>query len=96
MQSIVGTWKLLHATARDAAGAARPLPYGGSLKLTDIDSAHAFDRRSMEESIAGAIRELDKAVPFSRIVPFQLAPNRRRGRFAELWPGKLRGDLGMP
>jgi hypothetical protein len=29
MQSIVGTWKLLHATARDAAGAARPLPYGG-------------------------------------------------------------------
>jgi hypothetical protein len=40
--------------------------------------AHAFDRRSMEESIAGAIRELDKAVPFSTIVPFQLAPNRRR------------------
>jgi Lipocalin-like domain len=29
MQSIVGTWKLLLATARDAAGAARPLPYGG-------------------------------------------------------------------
>src|ERR1700720_4539761 len=29
MQSIVGAWKLLHATARDAAGAARPLPYGG-------------------------------------------------------------------
>src|SRR5580704_5800131 len=29
MQSIVGTWKLLHATARDAAGAARPLPHGG-------------------------------------------------------------------
>jgi hypothetical protein len=29
MQSIVGTWKLLHATARDAPGAARPLPYGG-------------------------------------------------------------------
>src|SRR5580692_8674606 len=29
MQSIVGTWKLLHATARDAAGAAHPLPYGG-------------------------------------------------------------------
>jgi hypothetical protein len=29
MQSIVGTWKLLHATARDPAGAARPLPYGG-------------------------------------------------------------------
>src|ERR1700737_1413661 len=29
MQSIVGTWKLLHATVRDAAGAARPLPYGG-------------------------------------------------------------------
>src|SRR6201997_3012973 len=29
MPSIVGTWKLLHATARDAAGAARPSPYGG-------------------------------------------------------------------
>jgi hypothetical protein len=29
MLSIVGTWKLLHATARDAAGAARPSPYGG-------------------------------------------------------------------
>src|SRR5258705_4365654 len=29
MESIVGTWKLPHATARDAAGAARPLPYGG-------------------------------------------------------------------
>src|SRR6516164_6329722 len=29
MQSIVDTWKFLHATARDAAGAARPLPYGG-------------------------------------------------------------------
>jgi hypothetical protein len=29
MPSIVGTWKLLHATARDAAGTARPSPYGG-------------------------------------------------------------------
>src|SRR5215471_16559973 len=29
MPSIVGTWKLVYATARDAAGAARPLPYGG-------------------------------------------------------------------
>ena len=29
MPSIVGTWKLLHATARDAAGTARPAPYGG-------------------------------------------------------------------
>ena len=29
MPSIVGTWKLLHATARDAAGALRPSPYGG-------------------------------------------------------------------
>jgi hypothetical protein len=29
MPSIVGTWKLLHATARDAAGAAHPSPYGG-------------------------------------------------------------------
>ena len=28
MPSIVGTWKLVHATARDAAGAARPSPYG--------------------------------------------------------------------
>src|SRR5438067_12312048 len=29
MPSIVGTWKLLHATPRDAAGTARPSPYGG-------------------------------------------------------------------
>jgi hypothetical protein len=29
MPSIVGTWKLLHTTARDAAGTARPSPYGG-------------------------------------------------------------------
>jgi hypothetical protein len=29
MQYIVGTWKLLHTTARDAAGTARPSPYGG-------------------------------------------------------------------
>jgi Lipocalin-like domain len=29
MRSIVGTWKLVHAVARDAAGAARPAPYGG-------------------------------------------------------------------
>jgi hypothetical protein len=29
MPSIVGTWKLVHATARDAAGTALPLPYGG-------------------------------------------------------------------
>ena len=28
-RSLVGTWKLVHATARDAAGAARPSPYGG-------------------------------------------------------------------
>ena len=30
MLSIVGTWKLLHTTARDATGAARPAPYGGN------------------------------------------------------------------
>src|SRR5690348_14975960 len=29
MPSIVGTWKLLHTTARDAADTARPAPYGG-------------------------------------------------------------------
>ena len=29
MPSIVGTGKLAHATARDAAGAGRPAPYGG-------------------------------------------------------------------
>jgi Lipocalin-like domain len=29
MPSIVGTWKLVHVIARDAAGAARPSPYGG-------------------------------------------------------------------
>ena len=30
MPSIVGTWKLVHATARDAAGTARLSPYGGN------------------------------------------------------------------
>jgi lipocalin-like protein len=30
MPSIVGTWKLLRATARDSAGTARPAPYGGN------------------------------------------------------------------
>src|ERR1700730_10778830 len=29
MPSIVGTWKLVDATARDAAGTARPAAYGG-------------------------------------------------------------------
>ncbi len=29
MPSIIGTWKLVHATARDAAGNALPPPYGG-------------------------------------------------------------------
>jgi hypothetical protein len=29
MPSIVGTWKLVEATARDAAGKALPTPYGG-------------------------------------------------------------------
>jgi hypothetical protein len=29
MPSIVGTWKLVSATARDTAGAALPAPYGG-------------------------------------------------------------------
>jgi Lipocalin-like domain len=29
MPSIVGTWKLVYATARDAAGTALPAPYGG-------------------------------------------------------------------
>jgi hypothetical protein len=29
MPSIVGTWKLLYATARDAAGTPLPAPYGG-------------------------------------------------------------------
>ena len=29
MPSIVGTWKLLHATARDSAGRTRAAPYGG-------------------------------------------------------------------
>jgi hypothetical protein len=49
----------------------------------------------MEESIAGPVRELDKAVPLSRIEPFQFTPNRRRGRLTELCFGKLRRDLGM-
>jgi hypothetical protein len=57
--------------------------------------AYAYDRGSMEESIAGPVRELDEAVPLSRIEPFQFTPNRRRGRLTELCFGKLRRDLGM-
>ncbi|MFZ3236729.1 MAG: lipocalin-like domain-containing protein [Stellaceae bacterium] len=30
MPSIVGTWKLIRASARDARGAALPAPYGGN------------------------------------------------------------------
>src|ERR1700731_4484727 len=40
MQSIVGTWRLLHATARDAGGAASPLPYGGDALGRLSFSAH--------------------------------------------------------
>ena len=29
MPSVVGTWKLVHVTARDAVGAMRPSPYDG-------------------------------------------------------------------
>jgi lipocalin-like protein len=29
MPSIIGTWKLVHATARDSGGTPLPLPYGG-------------------------------------------------------------------
>jgi hypothetical protein len=57
--------------------------------------AYAYDRGSMEESIAGPVRELDEAVPLSRIEPFQFTPNRRRGRLTESCFGKLRRDLGM-
>ena len=63
--------------------------------LESVD-AYAGKRRSMEKSIAGPVRELDKAVPLKSIVPFHLAPNRGRGRFAELWLGKLRRDFGVP
>jgi hypothetical protein len=40
MQSIVGTWKLLHATARDAAGAARPLPCLQDRRPSGVDVSH--------------------------------------------------------
>ena len=63
--------------------------------LEGVDG-YAGKRRSMEKSIAGPVRELDKAVPLKSIVPFHLTPNRGRGRFAELWLGKLRRDLGVP
>ena len=29
MASIIGTWKLVHATARDSGGTPLPSPYGG-------------------------------------------------------------------
>jgi hypothetical protein len=49
----------------------------------------------VDEGVAGPVRELDEAVPLSRIEPFQFTPNRRRGRLTELCFGKLRRDLGM-
>ena len=56
--------------------------------LESVD-AYAGKRRSMEKSIAGSVRELDKAVPLKRIVPFHLTPNCRRGWFVELRFGRL-------
>jgi hypothetical protein len=49
----------------------------------------------VDEGVAGPVRELDEAVPLSRIEPFQFTPNRRCGRLTELCFGKLRRDLGM-
>src|SRR3984893_4614845 len=62
--------------------------------LEGVD-AYAGKRRSMEKSIAGTVRELDEAVPFVGVEPFQFTPNRRRGWLTELCFGKLRRDLGM-
>jgi hypothetical protein len=63
-------------------------------RLKSADT-YAGERRGMEEGIAGPVRELDEAVPFLRIVPLQLPPNRPRGRFIELRFGNLRRDLGV-
>src|ERR1700719_3371057 len=69
MQSIVGTWKLLHATARDAAGAARPLPYGGKalgrLTLTADGRMMSVvcDGRSCRPASAGNIAPIAVTTP---------------------------------
>jgi hypothetical protein len=39
----------------------------------------------MEESVAGPIRELDKAEPLIRTIPFHFARDRRGGWFGEFW-----------
>jgi hypothetical protein len=61
MSSVVGTWKLVRATARDAAGAALPSPYGSKAMGRVIFTA---DGRMMSvvcdgrpELPAGASRE---------------------------------------
>jgi hypothetical protein len=56
MQSIVGTWKLLHATARDASGAARPLPYGGKALGRVTFTADGHDVRCMRRTEGAAAR----------------------------------------
>jgi Lipocalin-like domain len=57
MPSIVGTWKLLHATARDAAGTARPLPYGGkALGRVTFTADGRMMRLRWTEGIAGRRR----------------------------------------
>jgi hypothetical protein len=45
----------------------------------------ACERTRMDEGVAGPIRELDKTIPFLRIVPLYFARNRRDGWFRELW-----------
>jgi hypothetical protein len=54
----------------------------------------------MEESVAGPIRELDKAEPLISTIPFHFARDRRGGWFgefwfSELWLGQLQRDLGI-
>ena len=41
--------------------------------------ADACERGRMEESVAGPVRELDEAVPFVGVEPFDLSPNRQAG-----------------
>jgi Lipocalin-like domain len=61
MPSIVGTWKLVHATARDAAGTALPAPYGqqglGRVTFTGDGRMMSVVCDARQELPAGASRE---------------------------------------
>jgi len=57
--------------------------------------ADACERSHVEESVAGPVRELDEAVPFVGVEPFDLSPNHQAGWCVEFWFGQSRRDVGI-